>query len=215
LETLHAMDQGLLYRFETLGWPWLIAVLKVVTLLGNVEVIGVAALLLVLAFYAAGERRAAVCLALTGMLALGLLEGTKRYVNRPRPDVAWRRLDHLPHSSSFPSGHALGTTAIYVTAALLLARRLRRRRAAVLLVAAAFALALAVGFSRSYLGVHYPLDVLGGWLAGLCCVLLGLWADARWAWRPAPIAVALPPDGEEPFRTDPCRLARQVKEFGG
>jgi membrane-associated phospholipid phosphatase len=188
------MDQGLFYRFETMHWPWLTAVLKVLTKLGNPEVMAVVVPLLVLAVVAAREWRAALCLAGAGLLGFILLEGAKRYVGRPRPDVAWRRLEQLPKSTSFPSGHALGSVAVYVTAALLLARRMRRRRTAYLLVAAAFVLALAIGFSRSYLGVHYPLDVLSGWLAGLCCALLACWADARWAWRPPPVAVDLSPE---------------------
>jgi membrane-associated phospholipid phosphatase len=192
LEALHAMDQGLLYRFESLQWPWLTAVLRIITLLGNGWVMAVVTTLLVLGLSAVGGRRAALCLAVTGVLALVLVEGIKHYVNRPRPDVAWRRLERLPHSSSFPSGHALGTMAIYLTAALLLARRIRRRWPARLLIAGAFVLALGVGFSRTYLGVHYPLDVLGGWLAGLGCVLLACWADARWAWRPSAVAVHIP-----------------------
>ncbi len=193
METLHALDQGLFYRFESLHWPWLTAILQVLTKLGNPGVMAVVTPLLVLAFFAAGERRAALCLAGAGLLGLILLEGAKFYVGRPRPDVAWRRLD-LPKSTSFPSGHALGTMAVYVTAALLLARRTSRRRLASLLVAAAFGLALAIGFSRSYLGVHYPIDVLSGWLAGLCCVLLACWADSRWAWRPPPVAVDVSPE---------------------
>ncbi|MFO0929499.1 MAG: phosphatase PAP2 family protein [Gemmataceae bacterium] len=61
--------------------------------------------------------------------------GVKGLVDRPRPAVAWR-LIALPNEPSFPSGHALSPTAIYLTAALLLARELRRRWMRVAVVAA-------------------------------------------------------------------------------
>jgi undecaprenyl-diphosphatase len=177
LEAVHAIDQGLLYRFEAPAAPWLDAVLKAVTCLGFPKVLAVVSTLMVLAFLLAGERRAALCLAGAGLLALALLHAGRWYVDRPRPDLAWRRAE-LPRSSSFPSGHSVGSMAVYGTAALLAARRLRRWPA-VLLVGAALALSFLIGFSRIYLGVHYPLDVVGGWIVGLACALLGLWADGR------------------------------------
>jgi undecaprenyl-diphosphatase len=183
LETLQAIDQGLLYRFESLHHTWLNVTLRALTRLGNPGVLWVAALLLVAAFALAGQRRAALCLAAAGFLCLGLIEGAKWFVNRPRPDVAWRLIE-LPSSASFPSGHALGTMAVFGTAALLLARRLPQRRFGVFLVVVAVLASLMVGASRSYLGVHYPLDVLGGWAAGLGCALLACWADGHWEPRP-------------------------------
>jgi undecaprenyl-diphosphatase len=179
LDTLQAIDQGLLYRFGSLHHPWLNETLRALTRLGDPEVLWVAALLLVVAFALAGQRRATLCLGAAALLCLGLIEGTKWFVNRPRPDVAWRLIE-LPSSASFPSGHALGTVAVYGTAALLMARRLPQRRLGVSLVVLTVLTSLMVGASRSYLGVHYPLDVLGGWAAGLGCALLAFWADGHW-----------------------------------
>jgi undecaprenyl-diphosphatase len=176
LEAVHAIDQGLLYRFETPAPPWIDAVLKAVTCLGYPKVLAVVSALMVLAFLLAGERRAALCLAGAGLLALALLHAGRWYVDRPRPDLAWRRAE-LPRSSSFPSGHSVASVAVYGTAALLAARRLRRRWQAILLVGGVLALAFLIGFSRIYLGVHYPLDVVGGWMVGLGCALLACWAD--------------------------------------
>jgi undecaprenyl-diphosphatase len=178
LETVHAIDQGLLYHFEAPAGPWIDAVLKAATSLGYPKVLAVVSALMVLAFLLAGERRAALCLAGAGLLGLALLHAGRWYVDRPRPDLAWRRVE-MPHSSSFPSGHSVGSVAVYGTAALLAARRMQNRWPAVLLVGGALALSFLIGFSRIYLGVHYPLDVVGGWIAGLGCALLGLWADGH------------------------------------
>lgn len=71
-----------------------------------------------------------------------------------------------PESPSFPSGHALTAMVVYGTLAYLVARREPtpgQRRAT---LAAAGALVAVTGLSRVYLGVHYPSDVLGGFLAG-------------------------------------------------
>ena len=73
---------------------------------------------------------------------------------------------------SFPSGHSALSTVAYGILALLvihsdLPRSLKRA-----IVAALVVLILLVGLSRVYLGVHYPSDVLGGWLSGTAIVLL-------------------------------------------
>lgn len=99
----------------------------------------------------------------------GMLKGA---FDRPRPDLFVGDLDLLgwtfsfPRSPSFPSGHAITSVAIYGTLAFLVVRAeptVRQRR--ITLAAAAF-LILAIGLSRIYLGVHYPSDVLAGYLVG-------------------------------------------------
>jgi undecaprenyl-diphosphatase len=86
--------------------------------------------------------------------------GLREAIGRPRP---WRRyaLPHTlvpaPRDSSFPSGH---TTVAFACATVLSYFEPR-------LAPALFLLALAIGFSRVYVGVHYPLDVLGGAVLGV------------------------------------------------
>lgn len=93
--------------------------------------------------------------AVAGAAALNLL--AKALLGRPRP-AFWVSL--APETSySFPSGHAMGSAALVLALSLLLPSRRWR----VWLPGAVFA--FGVGFSRVYLGVHYPSDVLAGWLA--------------------------------------------------
>lgn len=87
---------------------------------------------------------------------------------RARPDVV-PHLD-LVTNLSFPSGHATNGMATYLLAALLIAR-IRRPLA----LGFALSVAGAIGASRMLLGVHWPSDVLGGWLWGGGFALLGLW----------------------------------------
>lgn len=111
-------------------------------------------------FQAAGIR-AAFALALSH----AVVQLVKRSVSRRRPEmpVGLVSLARAPDRFSFPSGHSAASLAVAVPLALALGG---------LAGWGILALALVVGFSRCYLGVHYPGDVLAGWLLAL----LGVWA---------------------------------------
>jgi undecaprenyl-diphosphatase len=93
---------------------------------------------------------------------------TKVIVARPRPTI-----EHLSHLSSlsFPSEHTTQAAAIYLTIAIMLSQGLARgwREAAIVV---GVLIALAVAWSRVYLGVHYPTDVVAGLLLGWGWALL-------------------------------------------
>lgn len=104
-------------------------------------------------------------------LALGFLTGEvllKHLINRPRPFVVNTDIQLLisaPTGSSFPSTHSCLAAA--ATTVLLVKKRG--------LGFIALALTLCIAFSRLYLYVHYPTDVLCGLLLGVICALLALW----------------------------------------
>jgi undecaprenyl-diphosphatase len=148
--------------------------------IGTVDKLG--AVWIVLAVSLALARR----LGARRALALGLMTGlgtfaadsvsflVKDVTGRTRPFIAHRQIEPLytVHSSSFPAGHAATAFAGAVLAAAIAPR----------LAPVLGALALVIGFSRVYDGVHYPTDVVAGAIIGvavgtaavLICELTGL-----------------------------------------
>ena len=111
------------------------------------------------------KKRAAVFLtvATLGTLVLNIL--LKLAFRRARPDAVLYVIS-LPGSFSFPSGHALGATGVFLSL-LVVARSLGARGVPLLLLVTATGMLIAgVAVSRVYFGVHYPSDVIGGILAG-------------------------------------------------
>jgi undecaprenyl-diphosphatase len=91
---------------------------------------------------------------------------------RPRPSV----VPHLREvvSPSFPSGHAMESAIIYLTLGAMLMRIVEGRLTKIYCLSIAVLLTLLVGVSRVFLGVHYPSDVVGGWMLGF------FWASLCW-----------------------------------
>ena len=107
--------------------------------------------------------------------AILLYNLTKLFVNRPRPPMdIW--LTHVGNSTSFPSGHATQSLATFMALALAGAAWLAKPRAPGALVA--LLLAVGVGWSRVYLGVHWSTDVLAGWLVAAAWTVVVVWLAA-------------------------------------
>lgn len=120
-----------------------------------------------------------VLTATVGGYALSM--GLKSIFDRARPEI----VPHLTQfqSSSFPSGHSMMSAVMYLTLGTLLARLVAPRRLKVYFLSVATVLAVLVGLSRVYLGVHYLTDVMAGWSAGVAwsvsCWLVIVWLQRR------------------------------------
>lgn len=143
-----------------IGPSWLLPAARELTALAGTPVLS--AMTLVLAGYFALKRQwSLVVLLLAAVIGETLLaQNLKALFARPRPDIVPHLVD--ASSASFPSGHSTSAAAIYLTLAALIARETKERIVRNYVFAVAVALALIVGASRVYLGVHYPTDVIGG-----------------------------------------------------
>jgi undecaprenyl-diphosphatase len=170
-----AVDRAVLLALRTPGNPavpvgpgWLPRVMIDLTALGSVTVLTIITALA--AGYLLAERKPAIAGFTVAAVGAGALLGTllKGIYERARPDL----VEHLvgTNSASFPSAHAMNSAVVYLTLAVLIARGAEDRSVRRYLISAAIALTLAIGFSRVYLGVHWPTDVVAGWCVG------GIWA---------------------------------------
>lgn len=101
----------------------------------------------------------------------------KDFFDRPRPDLFVETM--YTANASFPSGHALLAAATYFTLGGFLAQVQDRFPLKAFTLFLSLFVVLLVGFSRAYLGVHWPSDVLAGWTVGAVWALL-CWLIARW-----------------------------------
>lgn len=153
-----------------LGGPSVEGMMRDLTALGS----GTIAFLVAFAFvgWLLLTRRPGAALFVTiAMLGAGVLnELLKEWFGRERPTI----VPYLMGASdlSFPSGHTMVSAVLYPTMAELVGRMMGPRSVRIYLMAFALIVAILVAFSRVYLGVHYPSDVLGGLSAGFAWALV-------------------------------------------
>jgi len=157
-------------RLNPVGPPALEQMARDITALGSAAVLTLLTIAVSIYLFIIRHRRM-LLLFLAVVIGGGLLTFLiKELVDRPRPD--YMSTLTLETSGSFPSGHAALSTVVYLTIGVLLARTTAKKRLKIYYMTVALAVTLLVGFSRVYLGVHYPTDVLGGFSAGFIWALL-------------------------------------------
>ncbi len=176
-----AFDRAVLLWIAANVPAWMDGPMRVVTALGYYAVVLPLLAVAILAFYLKGWKLSAVLLFVSTAGGVVLTTVLKSVFRRARPEFI--DSGYTANFYSYPSGHATVAVGFYGALAVILAYHLRgpARLAA---LAAGAALVLLIGFSRLYLGVHYPTDVLAGFLAApLWLVTVGavyaLWLSAR------------------------------------
>jgi undecaprenyl-diphosphatase len=183
-----AVDEWLFYLFRSaadpsdpLGPPWLEEAAAEITALGGYPVIVLAVLIVVGLLLVTRRYGPALYTVVSVGIGSLLSHVLKILYERPRPDL----VEHLDivHTASFPSGHAMVGTVAYLTLAALVTRFFDDLAVRVYVVSVALAMALLIGLTRIYLGVHWPSDVAAGWALGIA------WAGFAWLVPSALMAV--------------------------
>lgn len=161
---------------DPLGPGWFEEMARDITALGGIGVLTL--ITLASAGYLLLYRKAHTALYLVLAIGGGILASTllKSFFDRARPDLVPH--GQIIYTSSFPSGHSMMSAVVFLTLGAILAGAHRDLRLRAYLLGVAVLLALLVGASRVYLGVHWPTDVLAGWTAGAAWALL-CWAIAE------------------------------------
>ncbi len=156
-----------------IGPAWLRPVMIDITALGGVTALTLLVTVSAGFLLAAGRHRHALLLVAATVSGTILGQTLKQVFARARPQL----VPHLVDIStlSYPSGHAFNSAVVYLTLGAMLARTEPGWRVRIYIMAVAIALTLLIGFSRVYVGVHWPTDVLAGWVIG------GSWALLWWA----------------------------------
>jgi undecaprenyl-diphosphatase len=153
---------------DPIGPPWMEEMGRDLTALGGFTILTGLTLASLGLMLMLGRKRLALLtlVAIAGGMQVSAM--LKEFFDRPRPDL-------VPHgvlvtSASFPSGHAMMAAVVYLTLGVLLARTQPYLRLRLFIITLSVIITLLVGVSRVYLGVHWPTDVLAGWMVG------GIWA---------------------------------------
>lgn len=124
------------------------------------------------------QRSQAIIFAGCLVVGIAFSSALKYWIDRPRPQ--WVPHLDLVTNQSFPSGHALNSTLFYMGLACLLMPYLPNRLSRVVFFCLMLMFTIATGISRVALGVHYPTDVLAGWLLGTAVLILWLQVEKRY-----------------------------------
>jgi len=159
----YGLDESILLGLQRLHNPLLDQMMQSITFLGEPLPFLLISSGLGSYLWRYNRHREATGLGIATVGAIGLNFLLKELFGRARPAL-WDYLVNAVHYS-FPSGHAMVSTAVYGYIGYVLAKEFPQWRRPIL--AATMALILSIGFSRLYLGVHWPTDVLAGYAAGL------------------------------------------------
>lgn len=156
--------------FET---PFLTNIMRFFTYVGSMSFIHIFAFVIFIIFYFFLNYRSELLLFIVVLLGSHyLFRLLKQLFQRARPD--FNRLIEIG-GYSFPSGHATNALCIYGVLTFVLWHHIPTRWGRIMLPIFSLFMILSIGLSRIYLGVHYPSDVLAGYLAGGFLLTIVIW----------------------------------------
>lgn len=182
----HAVDTKLLMLLRDsndaqnpLGPPWVAEMVRDISGLGGIAILALVTLSAAIYLTMIKKWGQALYLIVTISIGTMLSNALKFGFARPRPDL-------VPHGSytlthSFPSGHSMMSAMVFLSVGMMLAKAQKTLPPRVFFIAISVLLTVMIGLSRVYLGVHWPSDVLAGWLVGGSCAIT-FWL-VEWIWQ--------------------------------
>lgn len=174
-----AFDQQILLTLQDWHTPLLDQIMVGITFLGNPSILVGLTVVATLGLLYFRKRSEATVLVIAALGATGLNVWLKDLFARDRPQL-WEQIVDVQFYS-FPSGHAMISLVIYSMIAYVLAINFPKWRGVLLLFLVP--LVLAIGFSRLYLGVHYPTDIIAGYAAGFVWLTACIFSAELWKAR--------------------------------
>jgi undecaprenyl-diphosphatase len=160
-EGLH-LDTQISHAIYSIRTPWLTDIMKGLSFIGG-EFLFYAALVIIFFLLIKKYKREAVVFASAILIGYFLNNLIKFLLKVPRPDI-----DPIAYANfySFPSGHAMNSFIFFASVSYLVFHFTRKNTLSLLACGFSIVMVLLIGFSRVYLGVHYPSDIIAGYIAG-------------------------------------------------
>ena len=151
-------------------------ILVIITFSANWQTITL--ICLILLFYKYKFKSFRTLLIFSVILSSGVYVALKEFFTRARPDEALRLVSEAGYS--FPSGHSMTGLVFYGLIIYYVNTHMGNKKAAKVITALLCVLIVLIGFSRVYLGVHYPTDVLAGFCMGTALLFFILLCKDRY-----------------------------------
>jgi undecaprenyl-diphosphatase len=167
------IDNIIINSIQGLESPLFTIIMRFFTFLGSGSSIIILAIVSMLIFYLMFKIRSELLLFLLVLIGSNAFFITLKIIfHRARPDL--HRLIEVG-GYSFPSGHSTNAVAVYGILTFILWRHISTRWGRTILVILSVFMILTIGISRIYLGVHYPSDVIGGYMVGGFLIIIAIW----------------------------------------
>lgn len=166
-------DHHMITLIQRMESSELTLLMKVFTSIGSTQIVVTLSLSAILFLYFVLHHRYELIFFISMVAGTAIINHIlKLYFVRQRPDLH-RLIQETGYS--FPSGHSMEAFALYASLAFLLWRHLSTRIGRSIIIILCVVMIILIGMSRIYLGVHYPSDVIGGYLASGVYFTLGVW----------------------------------------
>jgi undecaprenyl-diphosphatase len=172
LDHKYGFDQNIFNAISSLVSPFTTRLMETVTFFGSSNFLFPAYLVLIIFYLSRGNIKPALDITMIGLGSTGILNLFKYIFQRQRPlDPLMRDVTGF----SFPSGHSFSSFTFFGLLIYILWRTGIRKPLKILLSIVLFLFAAVIAFSRVYLRVHYPSDVVAGFCLSIIWLMLSLW----------------------------------------